>query len=136
MALFQTYLQEKKLCKDMISLQLEELAQYLKKFQCRSEEKDWSQYSKSTHTTVRFGLCRFIKSKRSELDIIKNDEFDEANVIFRAKTVEPKSMGLPKVEHKPFISKEDLRKVYNCGSFYTEDPQNKVWFEIMLFFCR
>ena len=32
-------------------------------------------------------------------------------------------MGLAKVEHKPSISKEDLRKVYNCGSFYTEDPK-------------
>ena len=29
---FRKYLQEKKLCKDIISLQLEELAQYLKKF--------------------------------------------------------------------------------------------------------
>ena len=57
------------------------------------------------------------------MDIIKNDEFDVANVIFCAKTVELESMGLAKVEHKPSISKEDLRKVYNCGSFYTEDPK-------------
>ena len=44
-------------------------------------------------------------------------------------------MGLAKVEHKPSISKEDLRKLYDCGIFHTEDPkglQSKVWFEIML----
>ena len=103
-------------------------------------KKDGSQYSKSTLTTVRFGLCRFIKSQRPELGIIKGNEFDEANLIFRAKTMELKRMGLAKVEHKPSISKEDLRKLYDCGIFYTEDPKglrNKVWFEIMLFFfCR
>ena len=57
---------------------------------------------------------------------------------FRAKTVELKRMGLAKVEHKPYISKEGLRNLYDCGIFYTEDPkglQNKVWFDIMLFFC-
>ena len=45
-------------------------------------------------------------------------------------------MGL---QHNHSISKEDLKKFYNCGIFYTEDPkglQNKVCFEIILFFCR
>ena len=77
MALFQTYLQEKKLCKDVISLQPEELAQYLKKCYVKARKKDGSQYSKSTLTTVGFGLCRFIKSKRPELDIIKEKKFDD-----------------------------------------------------------
>ena len=76
-------------------------------------------------------LVRFIpfqKSKRPDLEVIKDDDFDEANLIFHAKTVELKRMGLPKIEHKPSISKEDLRKLYDCGIVDTEDPkglQNK-----------
>ena len=44
-------------------------------------------------------------------------------------------MGLAKVEHKPSISKEDLRKLYDCGIVNTEDPkglQNKVWFKMLV----
>ena len=86
MALFQTCLQGKKLCKDIISLQPEErVSPVFEELLCRSDEKGCS---KSTLTTVRLGLCRFIKSKRPELDIIKDDEFDEANLSFRARTEE------------------------------------------------
>ena len=85
----------------------------MKKLNVKARKKDGSQYSKSTLTTVRFGLCRFIKSKSQDLEVIKDDE---ANLIFHAKTVELKRMGLAKVEHKPSISKEGLRKLYDCGS--------------------
>ena len=115
-ALFQTYVQEKKLCKDIISLQPEELVQYLKKFYVEATKKDGSQYSKSTLITVRFGLCHFIKSKRPEFDIIKDDEFDEANLIFRAR------VGLAKVEHKPSISKQFMEAL-RFWYFDTEYPK-------------
>ena len=104
----------------------------MKKVYVEARKKDGSQYSKSTLTTVRFGSCRFIKSKSQDLEVIKDDE---ANLIFHAKTVELERMGPPKVEHKPSISNEDLRKLYDC----CEDPkglQSKVWFEMMLFSCR
>jgi len=43
------------------------------------------------------------------------------------------------VQHKPTISEEDLRKLYSSSAFdmnTTVGLQNKVWFEVMLFFWR
>ena len=60
-----------------------------------------------------------------------------ANRIYEALCVELKKQGLAKTEHKP-IADEDIRKLYRCGVFNTENPtnlQNKVFFKIMLFFC-
>ena len=42
------------------------------------------------------------------------------------------------MQHKPPISEEDLRKVYSSSAFNINTPvglQNKVWFEVTLFFC-
>ena len=87
---------------------------------------------------MRFALCRHSKQELS-IDIIKDTEFNEANRIYEAQCVELKKQGLAKTEHKPPIADEDIKKLYRCGVFNTENPttlQNKVFFEIMLFFCR
>ena len=50
-----------------------------------------------------------------------------------------KRQGLAKVEHKPPICEEDLKKLYESTAFGLNDPeklQNKVFFEVMLYFCR
>lgn len=88
-------------------------------------------------TSLRFGLNRHFKTKGT--DIIQDPEFAEANKVFLAKCVDLKRQGLAKVEHKPAILENDLRKLYECGVFNLGDPrtlQNKVFFEIMLYFCR
>ena len=88
-------------------------------------------------TSLRFGLNRHFKTKGT--DIIQDPEFPEANKVFLAKCVDLKRQGLAKVEHKPAILENDLRKLYECGVFNLGDPrtlQNKVFFEIMLYFCR
>ena len=61
------------------------------------------------------------------------------NKVFLAKCVDLKLQGLAKVEHNPAILENDLRKLYECGVFILGDPrtlQNKVFFEIMLYFCH
>ena len=108
----------------------------LKKFYIEARRKDKQPYSKSSLTAIRFGLCCFIKSSRPDVDIINGSEFNEVNHVFKAKVVEFKKI---KVEHKPAIAKEDLKKLYQSVAFDTATStglQNKVWFEIMLFFCR
>ena len=48
-------------------------------------------------------------------------------------------MGKTKIEHKTPIVSEDLNKLYHSIAFDTENLiglQNKVWFELMCFFCR
>ena len=59
--------------------------------------------------------------------------------MFKAKTVELKRQGKAKVEHKPPIAQEDLKKLYTSLAFDVCTPtglQNKVFFEVMLYFCR
>ena len=129
---FNEYLQEKNLVEpdhdDKVTL-----ANVLKRFYAEARKKsDGSPYSKSSMTSLRFGLNRHFKTKGT--DIIQDPEFAEAN-----KCVDLKRQGLAKVEHKPAILENDLRKLYECGVFNLGDPrtlQNKVFFEIMLLCCR
>ncbi|KAK3729205.1 hypothetical protein QZH41_002770 [Actinostola sp. cb2023] len=88
--------------------------------------------------SLRFGLNRHFKATQGT-DIINDIVFCEANKVFLAKCVDLKRQGLAKVVHKPAILENDLRKLYECGVFSLVDPktlQNKVFFEIMLFYCR
>ncbi|XP_048757928.2 uncharacterized protein LOC125668156 [Ostrea edulis] len=52
-----------------------------------------------------------------------------------------KKKGFGSVDHKPAISSEDLKQLYepNNTVFNTETPcglQNKVWFDLMFYLCR
>ena len=88
-------------------------------------------------TSLRFGLNRHFKTKGT--DITQDPEFAEANKVFLVNCVDLKWQGLAKLEHKPAILENDRRKLYECGVFNLGDPrtlQNKVFFEIMLYFCR
>ena len=123
------YLQEKNLDEphhdDKVTL-----ANVLKRFYAEARKKsDGSPYSKSSMTSLRFGLNRHFKTKGT--DIIQDPEFAQANKVFLAKCVDLKRQGLAKVEHKPAILKKDLRKLYECGVFNLGVPrtlQNKVFF--------
>ena len=122
-----------------LSLPVASLNELLKKFYVEARRKDKQPYTKSSLTAIRFGLCRHIKNSRPDVDIINGPEFEEANRVFKAKTVELKRQGKAKVEHKPPIAPEDLKKLYRSQTFDMATPtglQNKVWFEVMLFFCR
>ena len=110
----------------------------LKLFYAEARKTDGTSYSKSTLNSLRFGLNRHFKATR-DFDIINDSEFTDANKVFGAKCVDLKRQGLAKVEHKPPICEEDLKKVYESGVFCLNDPeklQNKVFFEVMLYFCR
>ena len=50
-----------------------------------------------------------------------------------------KKNGLAKVNHHPSITEEDLKKLYESEVFSLDNPvslQHKVFFEVMLHFCR
>ena len=115
-----------------------ELAAVLRKFYAEARKKDGQMYSKNSLCSIRFAFFRHFKQELI-VDIIKDTEFNEANRIYEAQYVELKKQGLAKTEHKPPIADEDIKKLYRCGVFNTENPttlQNKVFFEIMLFFCQ
>lgn len=107
------------------------LACVLKKLYAEARKIDGSSYSKRSMTSLRFRINRHFKTKGT--DIIKDPEFVEA------RCVDLKRQGLAKVEHKPAILENDLQKLYECGVFKLDDPrtlQNKVFFEIMFYFCH
>ena len=114
------------------------LAVVLKSFYAEARKSDGTSYSKNSLNSLRFGLNRHFKAIQGT-DIINNPVFADANKVFLAKCVDLKRQGLAKVEHKPAILENDLRKLYECGVFSLDNPttlQNKVFFEIMLYFCR
>jgi hypothetical protein len=78
-------------------------------------------------------------SRQVRVHIVNDKEFSESNQIFAAKCVQLKNDGLAKVQHKPAIHDADLKKLYECGVFDTNNPRtllNKVFFEIILCFCH
>ena len=101
-------------------------------------KKDGSEYTKNSLCSIRFGLNRYFRSVFNN-DIIKDKEFDEANSVYEAQCVALKKRVFAKTEHKPPIADEDIKRLYESGVFNTDSPttlQNKVFFEIMFFFCR
>ncbi len=134
-AIFQDYLNEKGF---KFPEENEELAVILHKFYSEVRKKDGSQYTKNSLCALRFGLNRYFKAHRN-IDIIKDKAFDEANKAYEIECVNLKHIGLDKPEHKPPISDADIKRLYECGLFNTDSPstlQNKVFFEVMLYFCR
>ena len=133
---FHQYLTEKKAGEPQTK---ETLGNVIKLFHAEAARKtDGTSYSKSTLNSLRFGLNWHFKATCG-FDIINDLEFTDANKVFGAKCVDLKRQGLAKVEHKPLICEEDLKKLYESGVFCLNDPeriQNKVFFKVMLYFCR
>ena len=101
----------------------------LKLFYAEARKADGTSYSKSKLNSLRFGLNRHFKATRG-FDIINDSEFTDANKVFGAKCVDLKRKGLAKVEHKPPICEEDLKKLYESTAFGLDDTeklQNKVF---------
>ena len=134
--IFTTYLKEKKIKEPDDK---ESLAAVLKLFYIEARNEDGTAYSKSTLNSFRFGLNRHYISTR-DINIINDPAFNETTKVFGAKCVELKRQGLAKVEHKTTdMSRGSSKVVYECGIFDISNPvtlQNKIFFEVMLYFCR
>ena len=137
MNLFRSYLQEKGLTETEILTSKIKLATVLEKFYPEARKQDGNYYTTASLTAIRFSLQRFFSNH--SIDIIKDPEFRESNAAFQATLVKLKREGMAKTQHKPPINKEDINKLYQTGQFDSNSPdtlQNKVFFEVMLYFCR
>ena len=135
--LFRSYLQEKRLTETEILTSKIKLATVLEKFYPEARKQDGNYYTTASLTAIRFSLQRFFSNH--SIDIIKDPEFRESNATFQATLVKLKREGMAKTQHKPPINKEDINKLYQSGLFDSNSPdtlQNKVFFEVMLYFCR
>jgi hypothetical protein len=73
------------------------------------------------------------------MDIIKDTEFSDANVCFKAALAELKRIGKGSVVHHPVINEPDRKKLYESINMSLDAPEallNKVQFDIRLYFCR
>jgi hypothetical protein len=135
-SVFRQYLQARKISEDDVIRSKQILANVLRKFYAEARKRDGELYCKSSLLGIRFGLQRFYSSS---MDIIKDPEFKEANSVFYAEIAQLKREGKAKTEHKPPINNDDMKKLYESGLFSQNQPdtlQNKVFFDIMLHFCR
>ena len=93
MKVFQQYLKERKADEPQTN---DTLANVLKLFYVEARKADSTSYSKSTLSSLRFGLNRHFKATRG-FDIINDSDFTDANKVFCAKCVDLKRQGLAKV---------------------------------------
>jgi len=115
-----------------------DLCSTLRKFYGEIRKTDGSCYAKKSLITLRFGLQKhFLKSR--EEDIINNDQYQQANELFKAVLVQLKKEGLGEIKHKDSITPEDLNKLYESDSFSKDNPeslQHRVLFEYLYYYCN
>jgi len=99
---------------------------------------DGSLYAKKSLITLRFGFQKYFSETRKE-DIIHNEHYEAANIMFKAAMVKLKKEGKGVVNHKEPISSEDMNKLYEHDKFSLKTPeslQKRVVFEYLYYFCN
>ena len=138
-AVLLAYCSDRDISLDVNNVSMVELSKILQMFYFEIRKKDGKQYKKSAFRAIRSGIQRKIKDARN-IDIVQDPFFTEANTAFAAQCVQLKKAGLAKIDHKPIISEEDMRKLYGGGAVFglcsPKPLQRKVFFEILYFFCR
>jgi len=136
--LFRQYISHRNIQEEEAVSSKPRLAEVLRKFYAEARKRNGDLYTRASLICIRFGLQRFFSSSHN-MDIIKETEFNNANSVFLAELSELKREGKTKTTHKPSIYKADITKLYQSGQLNVDKPetlQNKVFFEVMLYFCR
>lgn len=121
---------------DFEKFSLDSLCEHLKTFYASARNQKGGFYSKKYMLSLRYGIQRnFLKIR--DIDIVNNDAFKPANLVFHAMMVKLKQVGMGSCEHKPPIETDDLTVLYTA--FDLENPsnhQNKVFLDFMIYFCN
>lgn len=136
---FMKYCKEKRINVDLKLISLNDLSDIMSKFYLEVRKEDGSYYKLSSFVATRHNLQREFEQIRKDIDLIRGEHFQHANVIFEAQLVQLKKIGLGKVDRTMQISKGDLSLLYSSGVFSLDTPltlQNKVFFDVMLYLCR
>lgn len=137
---FRSYLSEKKLPQNFEALSKSELDSVLCKFYVEVRKVDGDYYKTASMNSLRAGICRYVKDNgKSGVDIIKDTEFAQSTIAFKAALVKLKSIGKGDTVHHSDIDENDLSRLYSSGVLNDNNPyglQHKVWFELMLYICR
>jgi len=113
-----------------------ELADIIERFYLSLKTKTGENYKISSLTQIKYNLRRYLQQEVN-IDIIKNENFQECAIVFNNIVVELKREGKDLINHHPDINEEDRKMVVQKLSL--EDPQQLQWlvfFYLMLYFCR
>ena len=72
---FEQYMKAKNICCNFESVTPTELNNLLRRFWVEARKQNGEMYTKSSLTTIRFGLWQFIKNCCPEMDIMSSPEF-------------------------------------------------------------
>ena len=113
----------------------------LSHFYMNARKQDGEFYKATTFENMRHAINRYLKDPpfNRKFDIIKDDEFRDANVSFKAALAELKRIGKGSVQHHPVINESDRQKLYESKHMDPKTPcglLNKVQFDVRLYFCR
>lgn len=137
---FVAYCDEKKIKLNFETISKTELDDILTKFYVEVRKQNGDFYKKTSFYSLRFSLQRKMKEIRGDrFDIIEDREFSRSNSVFAAQCVVLKKEGLGQIDHYPPISEDDIKLLYQSNVFSSENPvslQRKVFFDLMLHFCR
>ena len=126
---------------DIENYDKESLNKLLTHYYIDARKSTGEKYRVSSLENIRFSLNLFfqMKNMNENFDIIKDKEFRDANLSFRAAITELKREGKGDVKHHPVISENHLQLIYNSECLATNTPtrlQNKVQFDIRFYFAR
>ena len=116
-----------------------DLDAFLSKFYAGIRKEDGTNYKKRTMQTLKYGVQRHYLDESAGLDITDKVKFPQLNRTFKAIVVQLKKEGKGHVQHKPVISKPDMKKMQDSEELDMTTPyglQNKVFFDIMTYFCN
>lgn len=98
---------------DFEKFSLDSLCEHLKTFYAYARNQKGGFYSKKYMLSLRYGIQRnFLKIR--DIDIVNNDAFKPANLVFHAMMVKLKQVGMGSSEHKPPIETDDLTVLYTA----------------------
>ena len=109
------------------------------------DDREQQEISESYKTTslraARGAFTRFFKDER-KIDIRTHEDFIESNQIFLSQTKVNKEKGLGKIDSKPAITDQDMKKIHEYFKWIIQGAVNPrgllqiVVFHILYYLCR
>ena len=125
---------------------LDQLADILRQFYGTVRSKRGKEYSTSGMINLRAGLNRYLREppNKKTFDLMENDEFKQANLVFTGHLRDNKANGLDTSQPREAIDQADMKKLFQeyFAPAMQSDPVNtqvslyKVFFDILYYTGR
>ncbi|CAC5399004.1 KCTD1_15 [Mytilus coruscus] len=96
----------------------------LKHFYLDARKPDGEMYKVNSLDSFRYSLNRYLKAPPflKEFDIMKHEDFNESNQVFKTALTELKANGKGVTQHFPIISEIDRTKLYSSTFMQPSSP--------------